>query len=60
MTSEKKEKKKAVGVVYIGKGNYLAGIPARDMTVEEWKTIPASLRKHLTSVLKLYEVKYDL
>ena len=53
-------KKKAVGVKYIGKGAYLRGVPARDMTIDEWKKIPAKKRKHLIEVLKLYEVKYDL
>ena len=33
-------------VIYIGGGDFLAGLPARDMSGAEWLDYPADLRKH--------------
>ena len=46
-------------VKYIGKGRYLRGVPARDLSLDEWTEMPADKKKHLVKVLKLYEVIYD-
>lgn len=29
---------------YVGNGKYIPGVPARDLTTEEWKAIPAQWR----------------
>lgn len=29
---------------YVGKGQYIPGVPARDLTAEEWQAIPALWR----------------
>jgi len=34
-------------IKYIGKGNYYQGIPARDLTEDEWKAIPRRKRNRL-------------
>jgi hypothetical protein len=52
--------KKIIGAKYIGKRSYLRGVPARDLTKEEWMKLPAKKRKHLEKVLKLYEVNYAM
>lgn len=30
---------------YVGDGAFVAGVPARDLTEEEWETLPEKLRK---------------
>ena len=54
---EVKRKKKPVSVVYVSEGSYLAGIPAKDMSMKEWGAIPKDKREHALK-LGLYEVKY--
>jgi len=34
-------------IKYIGNGSYYQGIPARDLTEEEWNAIPRRRRKRL-------------
>lgn len=59
MSEEVKEKKKrATGAAFTGNGMYMPGVPARDLSLKEWKSIPAAQREHLLK-LGLYEVKYD-
>lgn len=44
-----------VVAIYIGAGDYLAGVPARDMTIEEWETL--SPEDQATALkLDLYQV----
>lgn len=57
--NEIKKPKKPVLVRFIGGGRFLAGIPARDLTIREWERIPRKKQKHLTDVLRIYEVIYD-
>jgi hypothetical protein len=39
-----KEKKPTNLVRYCGQGSYMIGLPARDMTLEEWQSYPEALR----------------
>ena len=41
-------------IKYIGNGCYYQGIPARDLTEDEWKAIPRRKRKRLVE-LGLYQ-----
>ena len=41
-------------IKYIGNGNYYQGIPARDLSADEWKAIPRRKRKVLVD-LGLYK-----
>lgn len=41
---------------YVGDGDYAPGVPARDMTVEEWEACPVELREWAAD-LGLYEVQ---
>jgi hypothetical protein len=52
----KPKRQKLIGVVYIGRGNALHGVPARDMDADEWAKIPRRLRSAALAQ-KLYEVK---
>jgi len=42
-------------VIYIGGGDFLAGLPARDMSGAEWLDYPADLRQSALD-LGLYQV----
>lgn len=42
-------------VIYIGAGDYLAGVPARDMTIDEWEALDQSDRDAALA-LDLYQV----
>lgn len=42
-------------VVYIGAGAYLAGVPARDMTLDEWEALDPADRATALA-LDLYQV----
>lgn len=42
-------------VMYIGDGAYLIGVPACDMTLEEWERLPQAVRT-LGVQLHLYQV----
>jgi len=46
-----KEKK----VIYIGQGYFLGGVPARDLTAEEWSKLDKDIQKRAIA-LGLYEV----
>ena len=35
------------GALYLGRGDYFVGIPARDLTAGEWMEIPAATRARL-------------
>lgn len=54
----KQPEKKESRVEYIGAGRFIHGLPARHLTLDEWKQMPEKLRKHVLK-LGLYEVKYD-
>ena len=41
---EKKPPKKKKGAKYIGKGNWLPGMPARDLSHKEWNKFPKKER----------------
>ncbi len=42
----KQPQPKPIAIVrYIGGGNFIPGVPARDMTPDEWSEIPADLRE---------------
>lgn len=56
MTEEKP--KQITRIEYIGKGRFVYGVPARDLTLDEWKKLPLKRQKHVIK-LGLYEVKYD-
>ena len=43
-----------VSVIYIGAGAYLHGVPARDITADEWAALPEELRK-IALDLDLYQ-----
>lgn len=42
-------------IKYIGNGDYVMGIPARNLTTEEWETLPETTRQALLEQ-KLYEL----
>lgn len=44
--------------VYIGAGDYLTGVPARDMTREEWEELTAEQRETALR-LDLYQLEPD-
>lgn len=46
-------------VRFIGGRRYLEGVPARDLSADEWAQFSRKQQRHLTQVLKLYEVIYD-
>lgn len=45
-------------IKYIGNGDYVMGIPARNMTVEEWEALPETTRQALMAQ-KLYELSSE-
>lgn len=55
---ERPKKKKVNGATYTGKGAYIHGVPARDMTAEEWQSFSQAEREHFVN-LGLFEVTYD-
>jgi hypothetical protein len=56
---EKKEKKPTPKhVEYVGRGKFLHGLPARRLTLQEWRDLPGKQREHVLK-LGLYEVIYD-
>lgn len=38
-----------VVVRYTGEGSYITGVPARDLTLEEWEAFPAPLRSAMVA-----------
>jgi hypothetical protein len=44
----------SIAALYIGEGAYWQGIPARDLTDDEWQALPADTRKLLLD-LGLYQ-----
>ena len=42
-------------IKYIGNGDYVMGIPARNLTTEEWEAMPETTRQTLLAQ-KLYEL----
>ena len=46
-------------VIYIGGGDFLAGLPARDMSGAEWLDYPADLRQSALD-LGLYQVAEEV
>lgn len=46
-------------VRYCGQGAYLLGLPARDMSLEEWQSYPESQRK-LALELGLYDEREEV
>ena len=42
---------------YVGKSEYIPGVPARDLTKEEWAAIPDSWRKLAGRLYQVVEVK---
>lgn len=45
-------------IKYIGNGDYVMGIPARNLTVEEWESLPEETRQALMAQ-KLYELSSE-
>lgn len=37
-------------VIYYGAGAFVPGVPARDMSPEEWEALPADLREQAASL----------
>lgn len=37
MSAKQETKTETVGAKYVGEGDYIVGIPARNLTAEEWK-----------------------
>lgn len=54
---EEKKKKKVDYARYVGGGKFLTGVPARDLTAEEWEAYSKAERDHFIK-LGLYEVIY--
>lgn len=39
------KKRKLSGARYVGDGNYILGVPARDLTAGEWDALPEERRR---------------
>lgn len=46
-----------IGAAFIGGKRFFVGVPARDLTLDEWDKLPKKLQRKLIR-LGLYEVKY--
>lgn len=58
MSEEVKDEKKVIGAKYIGAGKFLFGVPAKDLTADEWLAFSELERNHFVN-LGLFEVIYD-
>ena len=54
ITKAKPARPEVTGVRYVGNGNYISGIPQRDLPKEEWEKLPENLRKAAIELV-LYE-----
>lgn len=52
-------KPRMLPVIYIGNGAQFIGVPARDMSLEEWELLPAELREQAKSLYKFSVEKED-
>jgi hypothetical protein len=53
------EEKQIKAVKFIGGRHFLPKYGTNDLSVDEWNKLSKKEQRHLTRVLKLYEVIYD-